>query len=202
MLMSYPTEDQKGRYISLFWTIWSMGAVIGSIIPTAQNWSNTSAGRVNDGTYIALFILMLSGSFLAMCLVHPSKIVRDDGTRVYVVKHASLTTELKNVVKSVKVEPWIILFFPYAFAGLWYGVYQSNDYNAYFFNVRTRSFNSIWYNVAQMVSAGLLGLFLDIKYFTRRTRALLVSHISSSVRSIVQCTNFFISGMGHLVCLL
>lgn len=25
MLMSYPTEDQKGRYISLFWVIWSMG---------------------------------------------------------------------------------------------------------------------------------------------------------------------------------
>jgi hypothetical protein len=73
------------------------------------------------------------------------------------------------------VEPWIILFFPYAFAGLWYGVYQSNDYNAYFFDVRTRAFNSIWYNVAQMMSAGLFGLFLDIKYFTRRTRALLVS---------------------------
>ncbi|KAK5229295.1 hypothetical protein LTR47_007897 [Exophiala xenobiotica] len=173
MLMSYPTEDQKGRYISLFWTIWSMGAVIGSIIPTAQNWSNTSAGRVNDGTYIALFVLMLGGSVLAMFLVHPSKIVRDDGTKVYVVKHASLWTELKNVVKSVRVEPWIILFFPYAFAGLWYGVYQSNDYNAYFFDVRTRSFNSIWYNVAQMVSAGLLGLFLDIKYFNRRMRALL-----------------------------
>ncbi|KIX01102.1 uncharacterized protein Z518_10168 [Rhinocladiella mackenziei CBS 650.93] len=173
MLMSYPTEDQKGRYISLFWTIWSMGAVIGSIVPTAQNWSNTEAGSVNDGTYIALFILMLGGSVLAMCLVHPSKVVRDDGTKVYVVQHASLLQELKNVVKSVQVEPWIILFFPYSFAGLWYIVYQSNDYNAYFFNVRTRSFNSIWYNFAQMAAAGLLGLFLDIKYFKRRTRALL-----------------------------
>jgi hypothetical protein len=174
MLMSYPTEDQKGRYISLFWSIWSMGAVIGSIIPTVQNWSNTSAGSVNDGTYIGLFVLMLAGSALAMFLVHPTKVVRNDGTKVYVVQHASFLQELKNVYLSIKVEPWILLFFPYAFAGLWYGVYQSNDYNGYFFNVRTRGFNSIWYNVAQMVSAGLFGLFLDIKYFTRRTRALLV----------------------------
>lgn len=151
-----------------------MGAVIGSIVPTAQNWSNTSAGRVNDGTYIALFILMLAGSVLAMFLVHPSKVVRDDGTKVYVVQHASLLQELKNVVTSVKREPWIILFFPYSFSGLWYVVYQSNDYNAYFFDVRTRSFNSIWYNFAQLIAAALLGLFLDIKYFNRRTRALLV----------------------------
>ncbi len=201
--MSYPTEDQKGRYISLFWTIWSMGAVIGSIIPTAQNWSNTSAGRVNDGTYIALFVLMLGGSVLAMFLVHPSKIVRDDGTKVYVVKHASLWTELKNVVKSVKVEPWIILFFPYAFAGLWYGVYQSNDYNAYFFDVRTRSFNSIWYNVAQMVSAGLLGLFLDIKYFNRRSRALLVrgASVCSICRDTANVDNLgVVAHVRHLQC--
>lgn len=117
---------------------------------------------------------MLSGSFVALLLVHPSKVIRDDGTRVYVVKHASLLQELKNVVKSVRVEPWIILFFPYSFAGLWYGTYQSNDYNGYFFNVRTRSFNAIWYNVAQMLSAGLLGIFLDLKYFKRRTRAIMV----------------------------
>ena len=160
----------------------SKGAVIGSIIPTAQNWSNTSSGSVNDGTYIALFVLMLSGSFVAMLLVHPSKVIRDDGTRVYVVKHASLLQELKNVVKSVRVEPWIILFFPYSFAGLWYGTYQSNDYNGYFFNVRTRSFNAIWYNVAQMASAGLLGIFLDLKYFKRRTRAIMVClHLQSLI---------------------
>ncbi|KAH8901532.1 MFS general substrate transporter [Thozetella sp. PMI_491] len=173
MLMSYPTEDQKGRYISLFWVIWSMGAVIGSIIPTVENWSNVTSGSVNDGTYIALFILMLCGSIVALFLVHPSKVVRDDGTKVYVVQHASMLQELKNVVKSIRMEPWIILFFPYSFAGLWYGTYQSNDFNGYFFNVRTRSFNAIWYNVAQMVSAGLFGLFLDIKYFKRRTRAIL-----------------------------
>ncbi len=117
---------------------------------------------------------MLCGSLVAMLLVHPMDVVRDDGTKVYVVQHASLLQELKIIVKSVQVEPWIILFFPDSFAGLWYGTYQSNDYNGYFFDVRTRSFNAIWYNVAQMVSAGLLGLFLDIKYFTRRTRAILV----------------------------
>lgn len=173
--MSYPTEEKKGRYISLFWSIWSTGAVIGAIIPTVDNWGNTSLGSVNDGTYIALFILMLLGSVVAMCIIHPNKVVRDDGTKVFVVKHASMIQELKNVYLAVKREPWIILFFPYSFAGLWYVVYQGNDYNGYFFDVRTRSFNAIWYNVAQLVSAAMLGIFLDIKYFKRRTRAILVS---------------------------
>ena len=47
--MSYPTEDQKGRAFSTFWTIFQMGGVIGSIIPIAANW-NSSAGTLNDGT--------------------------------------------------------------------------------------------------------------------------------------------------------
>lgn len=197
MLMSYPKEDQKGRYISLFWTIWSMGAVVGSIIPTAQNWSNNSAGRVNDGTYIAIFVLMLGGSVLALCLVHPNKVIRDDGTKVYVARHASLGTELKNAVRAVRVEPWILLFFPYSFAGLWYVVYQSNDYNAYFFNVRTRSFNSVWYNVGQMLAAGLLGLLLDIRYFKRRTRAFVVGH--HHVSTVISITYIAMLGLGHYV---
>jgi MFS family permease len=30
VMMSYPTEDEKGRYIGLFWGIFNLGAVIGS----------------------------------------------------------------------------------------------------------------------------------------------------------------------------
>lgn len=31
VMMSYPTENEKGRYIGLFWGIFNLGAVIGSI---------------------------------------------------------------------------------------------------------------------------------------------------------------------------
>ena len=32
IMMSYPTEKYKGRYISLFWIIFNLGAVIGSLV--------------------------------------------------------------------------------------------------------------------------------------------------------------------------
>jgi MFS family permease len=32
VMMSYPTEDRKGRYISWFWIIFNMGGVIGSLV--------------------------------------------------------------------------------------------------------------------------------------------------------------------------
>lgn len=31
-MMSYPPEQSKGRYISWFWIIFNMGAVIGSLV--------------------------------------------------------------------------------------------------------------------------------------------------------------------------
>ncbi|CAL3965560.1 unnamed protein product, partial [Diplocarpon coronariae] len=31
IMTSYPNEDAKGRYFAWFWTIFNMGAVIGSL---------------------------------------------------------------------------------------------------------------------------------------------------------------------------
>jgi hypothetical protein len=31
-MISYPTEEQKGRYFAWFWGIFNMGAVIGSLV--------------------------------------------------------------------------------------------------------------------------------------------------------------------------
>jgi hypothetical protein len=33
--MSYPPEESKGRYISWFWMIFNLGAVIGSLVSHA-----------------------------------------------------------------------------------------------------------------------------------------------------------------------
>ena len=115
-----------------------MGAVIGSIIPTVDNWNQTESGSVKDGTYVALFILMMCGSIFALFLVRPSKVVRDDGSKVFLHTSTSIIQEMKNLPTALRREPYIMLFFPYAFCGLWYIPYQSNDYNSYFFNVPGR----------------------------------------------------------------
>lgn len=168
--MSLPMEKDKGKYISIFYGVSFFGTVIGAIIPTVENWGVTTAGSVNDGTYIALFILMLLGSVVACCISNPSRVIRNDGSRVFIPRNTTFVQELKNVVLAIKREPWIILFFPYSFAGLWYIPYQSNDYNSYFFDLRTRAFGSLWFDFGQFVMAVIMGTMLDWKAIGNRRR--------------------------------
>jgi hypothetical protein len=37
IMMSYPPEGSKGRYISWFWMIFNLGAVIGSLVQLLPN---------------------------------------------------------------------------------------------------------------------------------------------------------------------
>jgi len=172
MIMSLPLEKDKGKYVGIFYGLSFFGTVIGAIIPTVENWGVTTAGSVNDSTYIALFVLMLMGSVVACFVSNPSKVIRDDGSRVVVPRQTTFIQELKNVGLAVKKEPWIILFFPYSFAGLWYIPYQSNDFNAYFFDLRTRAFGSLWFDFGQFFMAVAVGLLLDFtKLGGRRRRA-------------------------------
>ena len=172
MIMSLPLEKDKGKYVGIFYGLSFFGTVIGAIIPTVENWGVTTAGSVNDSTYIALFVLMLMGSVVACFVSNPSKVIRDDGSRVVVPRQTTFIQELKNVGLAVKREPWIILFFPYSFAGLWYIPYQSNDFNAYFFDLRTRAFGSLWFDFGQFFMAVAVGLLLDFtKLGGRRRRA-------------------------------
>lgn len=72
-ITSFASEDKKGLYVSIFWSIFQFGVVIGAAIPVGQNWNtDNSDGRVNDGTYIGLFILMLIGSALGL-LMYPCR---------------------------------------------------------------------------------------------------------------------------------
>jgi len=48
IMMSYPPEKEKGRYISRFWAIFNLGGVIGALIPLGMN-LHSEAGKVTDG---------------------------------------------------------------------------------------------------------------------------------------------------------
>jgi hypothetical protein len=49
MIMSLPLEKDKGKYISIFYGLSFFIIVIGAIIPTAENWSITTAGSAMMG---------------------------------------------------------------------------------------------------------------------------------------------------------
>lgn len=171
--MSYPTEDQKGRAFSLFWTIFQMGGVIGSIIPIAANW-NSKAGTLNDGTYIAFIVIMLTGSFFLPFFLLPSdKVVRSDGTHVVLPEMPTWKSEISGLVNVLFEDKWIVSLFPFFIASNWFYTYQKNDFNAPNFTLRTRSFNGLFSNLFNMVGVWLMGTALDYKpeKFTRQVRA-------------------------------
>ena len=170
-ITSFASEDKKGLYVAIFWSIFQSGVVIGSSIPVAQNWSETSGSTVTDGTYIGLFILMLCGSFLGLCLYPWHKMVREDGSRVTLPHNKSLWQELIASYHVFRSHLWIIFFWPLCWAVNYYVIYQSNYYNGVVFTVRGRSLNTFIFGLVQIPAAWILNIFTDQLPCSRRWRA-------------------------------
>ncbi|CAG8599122.1 9116_t:CDS:2 [Ambispora gerdemannii] len=170
ILTSYPSERNKGKYIGIFWAIFNTGAVLGSILPLALNWHST-AGSVNDGTYIGFLILMIFGSLSALALLPPSRVFHTDGHPVQVQKFPTWKTESAEIIK-LFLDWKMIALSPMFLASNWFYAYQFNDVNAAYFNVRTRAFNNLWYWFFQILGATGFGIFLDAAFLTRPKRAL------------------------------
>ncbi|KKA19396.1 Uncharacterized protein T310_6643, partial [Rasamsonia emersonii CBS 393.64] len=171
IMLSYPTEQQKGRYFAWFWSIFNIGACIGSLIPLGENIHVTSNKTVSDGTYIAFIVLMFVGACLALFLCDANKIIRSDGTKVVLMKNPSWKSEFIGLYQTVKAEPGVILLFPMFWASNWFYTYQQNAINAAHFDTRTKALNDFLYWFAQIVAASTYGPLLDLKYFRRTVRA-------------------------------
>ncbi|KAJ3462525.1 hypothetical protein FSOLCH5_014953 [Fusarium solani] len=170
IMMSYPPEHSKGRYISWFWVIFNMGAVIGSLIPLAQN-INKKAGPVTDGTYAAFIVLMCIGAILALFICDADKVVREDNTKVIVMKNPSWSTEIKGLWETLYDAPWVVLLFPMFFSSNIFYTYQNVDMNLAHFNTRTRALNNLLYWLAQIIGALIVGYGLDVASIRRSLRA-------------------------------
>ncbi|KAJ5940107.1 Major facilitator superfamily domain general substrate transporter [Penicillium verrucosum] len=171
IMMSYPIEQQKGRYFAWFWGIFNVGACIGSLIPLGQNIHVTENKTVGDGTYIAFIVLMFAGACLALCLCDADKVVRPDGSRVILMKHPSWKSEIVGLWETVRSEPWIILLFPMFWSSNWFYTYQQNAINGAYFNTRTKALNGFLYWFAQIVAAVIMGPLLDSERVRRSIRA-------------------------------
>lgn len=170
IMMSYPPEEHKGRYIAWFWIIFNLGAVVGALIPLGQNINNVT-GPVTDGTYIAFIVLMLLGAILALFLCNADKVQRDDGSHVILMKNPSWTSEIRGLWETIYREPWVLLLFPMFFCSNVFYTYQTNDMNAGQFNTRTRTLNNVLYWLAQIFGAVIFGYALDIASLRRTVKA-------------------------------
>ena len=183
IMMSYPPENAKGRYISWFWIIFNTGAVIGSLIPLGQNINRTSNGTVSDGTYIGFIILMVIGGILTLALVNVESVIREDGSKVVMMKNPTWVTEFKGLWECLYLQPWVVALFPMFFSSNIFYTYQQNNMNGAYFNVRTRSLNNLLYWLAQIFAATFWGYALDFPKLRRSVRGKLSFAILFSHRS-------------------
>lgn len=170
MMLAYPTEAQKGKFIGLFWSIFNLGAVVGAAVSLGENFNSTS-NSVSNGTYIGFLILTLIGVCIPMIMVAPENIIRTDGTRVATVRHPSWKIELYGLWVTLRTDPMIVLLFPMFFASNWFYAWQFNEFNDALFNIRARSLNNLVYWLAQMVGSIAIGMLLDRSTISRRARA-------------------------------
>lgn len=170
MIMSYALENKKATAIMVFWVIFNFGAVIGSLIPLAQN-MQSGASNVNAGTFVAFMVLMGCGIVLAFFLLPMDKVYKADGTKVIAKKYPRIQDELRGMWRVLKTERKIYFMFPMFCASNWFYTYQFNIFNAGRFNVRTRSLNSLLYWLSQMLGAIFIGVILDSSKWKRPTRA-------------------------------
>ncbi|XP_072958371.1 UNC93-like protein 1 [Typha angustifolia] len=169
IMTSYPPPRRKGSYISLFWTIFNMGGVVGGLIPFILNYHRTDAVSVNDGTYIAFMCFMGAGALLSLAILPPSRVVRDDGTRATAVAYSNPRTEAVEILKLFA--NWkMLLIVPAAWASNFFYSYQFNNVNGLLFNLRTKGLNNVFYWGAQMLGSMGIGYLLDFSFKSRRRR--------------------------------
>ncbi|PVH97452.1 MFS general substrate transporter [Periconia macrospinosa] len=173
IMMSYPEEKLKGRYISWFWVIFNLGAVIGGVITLGLNINQKTKqnSSVNTATYVGFLILTSMGAALSWTLVDAKHVVRRDGTKIILMKHPTWRSEIRGLWETLRNDSYIVLLFPMFFSSNWFYTYQFNDVNGPNFNVRTRALNNILYWLAQMFGALAFGFALDFPNIRRTIRA-------------------------------
>jgi MFS family permease len=171
IMISYPGEADKGKYFGIFWAIFNMGAVLGSLIPLGESIHTKGNVNVSDGTYIAFIILMFCGSLLALLLVNAKDVIRPDGTKVVLMKNPTVKSEIMGLWETLTYEPMVVLLFPMFWSSNWFITYQANGVNNAYFSTRTKALNNLLYYLAQIIGALVFGNIMDITKFRRSVRA-------------------------------
>ncbi|KAJ7228968.1 MFS general substrate transporter [Mycena pura] len=161
LMMAYPTEGDKAKFIAIFWAIFNLGGVVGAAVAFGTNFH----------TKIAFLILTIIGACIPLFMVNPRNVIRTDGSKLPIMRNPSWKVELIGLYVALKTDPLIVLLFPMFFASNWFYTWQFNEFNGALFNIRTRSLNSMLYWSAQIIGSLLMAVVLDRKNVSRRTRA-------------------------------
>lgn len=168
VMMSYPTEKDKGRSFSVFWALFQMGTLIGASI-TLGIQANSTLPSVSTAVYVVFLIIMLIGIALSWLVLPPHLVVRGDRTIVEMDASLSPRQELKQFIELFK--DWRMLaLFPMFFSSNYFYAYQ-NALTAALFNGRTRALVALLTGLGSILGSILIGMLTDTLPMNRRLRA-------------------------------
>jgi len=107
------------------------------------------------------------------------------------MKNPTWTSEILGMFQTFGTDPYIIFLFPMFFSSNWFYTYQFNSINGTKFNTRTRALNSVLYYMAQIFGAYIFGYGLDLKRFSRPTRA-------KGAWAVIFCFTMVMWGVGYI----
>ncbi|KAF9356251.1 hypothetical protein BGX26_005540 [Mortierella sp. AD094] len=172
MMMAYPREKDKGKYIGYFWAIFNMGGVVGSCIALGINFHETGSGKsLGDATYAAFLAIMALGSLVALSLAPPSKVTHSNGDHILIQKFPTWTGEIIAIFK-LFLDWRMLVLIPMFLSSNWFYSYQFSTVNGRYFSLRTQSLNNILYWASQIFGSYSFARVLDYQGVNRRTRAI------------------------------
>ncbi|KAF9100237.1 hypothetical protein BGX27_000455, partial [Mortierella sp. AM989] len=171
IMMAYPREQDKGKFIGIFWAIFNMGAVLGSVISFAINYHVTEAKSLGDATYAVFIAIMGVGTLIALSLASPFNVTHSNGDHILIQQFPTWFGEIKAIMK-LFLDWRMIVLIPMFLSSNWFYSYQFSTVNGRYFSIRTQSLNNILYWASQIAGSFLFAKVLDYQGVNRRTRAL------------------------------
>lgn len=174
IMMSYPTEKEKGHFVSSFWIIFNLGGFLGGLITlgTEYNQDNGATG-LNSASYFVFIGIMVLGSICAFLFIAaPHSVLRSNNKRVQFEVAGDIRAELCKVFALFCDKNMLLLTPLIIFSNFMY-TYEFGGVNGVLFNARTRGLNSALFWAMQMGGSYLLcNLILDAGQYGRRSRAI------------------------------
>ncbi|KAJ5666832.1 hypothetical protein N7462_011241 [Penicillium macrosclerotiorum] len=166
--LAYPEPYNQGRFLG-FWLGFRVGGqILGGAINLGINVNRSTSGSVSYTVYLIFIALQALGPFAGLLLNEPSQVQRKDGFPVKLQVSNSIGYELKTTAK-LFVSRKFRLIIPFICQAV-YTEAVMFSYESLWFSVRARALGSFLSGVVALIAGNLLGMFLDKKSISLKTR--------------------------------
>ncbi|KAJ1951971.1 hypothetical protein IWQ62_006327, partial [Dispira parvispora] len=159
LMLTYPTEQNKGKYITTFFLGFSACGVIGGLLVYIMYLTGDGNG-FGVPFYLASISTAALGTALVFTLKPDSALVRDDGSAVQKKEFDGLKSELKGVMGIFTSKHMWILTPVFMTLGMPFA-YYSNVFNFALFRGDGKGMNMIFYSIFGMIGSLAFGYYVD-----------------------------------------